>query len=117
MGWIADVSCPACGYGESDLMGIGHQVGDSGRICATVSCPAHKRLVDIEADCSSWGVGGEAGSSREMTPDEFRDAPPDPETGPCPLCGGTHVLWEKKTAVCPRCGKPGCTVDEVGFWD
>ncbi|MDA3935691.1 MAG: hypothetical protein PF636_02320 [Actinomycetota bacterium] len=110
MGVMNAVKCGACGYQERGLLGVGGDVGRSGEMIVTVSCPKALRLVDTVPQ----GQGGPVWAQRVSE----LDAPMP--VGRCPAreCRSrTHEAWDSRRAVCPRCGEPGMDVRMEGVWD
>jgi len=110
MGVATSVTCPACGYRAKELDGVGGGVGMLMIWVFTVSCPKKRRLLDV------WETD-EACEKRALAPDYEPFEPPE-QVVPCPSCGEVHPPWDPKSAVCPRCGEPGCRVEALGIcWD
>ena len=73
-------------------------------------CPTKYRLLDV------WKTD-EAHEKRALALGYEPFEPPE-QVVPCPLCGEVHSAWDPETAVCPRCGEPGCLVETLGMcWD
>ncbi len=79
-------------------------------LIATVACTETKTLQDTEPGRISPELLEHLGTDGP----EWMDNVP---VGSCPECGKTHSLWDPRSAMCPKCGTPGCFITPVGNWD